>query len=216
MRKLVDKTIRPLSTVANLTPGVSVSGRGYTQLGTLPIGYYRGAPAFWDLDKAVVQPLIAVEEKSILGILDGRLATHDLLTNTLVVGEAVGTVHNARVTVPANQVWYVNAVVMVNPASGGANVIATNWRCSLFADTNATPDADGQAFYAADTLIAGTLTAEFGPNVMVLAIANKPVVLRLTPGATITLRTTNTVAVAAAAVAATLSLFGYIGKYQGT
>ncbi len=210
---LVDKTIHPLVTPlqTQYTPMYAL-GRGE---GSFSLGYFRGNPAFIDLDKLVVQPLVWAEQQNILGILDGRLEGYDLKTLAVVAGENIGTVHTDSLTVPTGDVWFLNAVVLTLPASGGANIITGNWRCNLWPDNAATPNSAGQAFHAADVTFGvggGVQPDEFGPWTTVLAIANKTTLLRLPGGTVIMVYVTNTVAAAAGAVNATLQLYGFRGK----
>jgi len=214
-QRIVDKTLTPQQALYNLTPALSVEGRGRGSLGTIPLGFYRGGVAFWDLDLAVKQPLVWAEQQHILGILDGREEDYDLQTLTTVLGEAIGTQHTAQLTVAAGVVWYLNAVEMVIPPSGGANIITANWRCSLWTDRAAVPSTNGQAFHGADVNFGvggGTQWDEFGVIPLLWAATNKPVALRLPAGAILTVTFTNTVAVAAAAVNCLFRVYGYIAK----
>lgn len=205
----VVRDVRPL-TVTNSTPA-DLAKAGLAQL---PIGLYKGALAFWDLDKANNQPLVLAEQQHILGILDGRQATYDLVTLAITLAEAIGTIHTGSLTVPAGQVWYVNAVTMTIPASGGANSVTGQWFCSLWTDrVNANPVGQpfAPAVYAPGVL-GGANIDEFGPWTTLLAVTNKPPLLRLPAGTILTFVAINVVAVAAATVAATLAINGFVGK----
>lgn len=215
-QSLEDMTVRPMSTVlTSLTPGAVTSGRSAGQLGMIPVGYYRGQASFWDLDKAVVQPLVSAEKQHILGVLDGREADYDLLEIAVPLADPIDTVHIGSIPVPAGQVWYVTAVETVVPAGTGiGNEIAANWRCSLWADRIGSSVA-GQTFHAADLNFGpggGTQVDEFGEFAMTLGLTNKPVALRLPPGATITGVFTNLLAVNGVAVNGIIRVYGYIGK----
>jgi hypothetical protein len=241
MKKLVDMTLRPMSSVTNLTPGASTANIPAGSLGNLPIGYYRGAPAFWDLDKAVVQPLVKAEPAYILGQLDGRTLNYDAVQATTTAGAVTGVAYRARMTVPAGQVWYVHAVQVYVPkdTTGAVNV---NWRCSLWPDNSAilagtTPDPDGQTFLSTDAIgtnainiwnyLFGVLpvAANIGSNIALpgltgdlgLAIGTPktmPTQLRLPGGAVLTLQiTVNSVnATIILALPVTLSVRGYVAK----
>ena len=214
MQKLVDKTISPLQ-LTTLTPASVTQGRATNTWGVIPIGNYKGAAAFIDLDKLANQPLVLAEQLHILGILDGREEDYDLQTITTVLAEAIGTIHTAQLTVPAGVVWLLNAVEMVVPASGGANAITANWRCSLWTDRALIPSPNGQAFHAADFnpgVGGGTQWDEFGVIPLLWAATNKPQTLRLPGGTVLTVSFTNTLAVAAAAVNCLFRVYGYIGK----
>lgn len=213
-RKVVDKTIRPMTTTGTLTPGVVTAGTPYNRLGILPIGVYKGAPAFIDLDKLANQPLVLAEQLHIMGILDGREEDYDLQTLAVTLNEAIGTVHTGTLEVPSGEVWYVHAVESVIPASGGANIITTNWRCDLWTDRVAAAAA-GQAFHGADVNLGvggGTQWDEFGVIPLLWAATNKPQALRLPGGTILTVTFTNTVAVAAATVNCIFRIYGYIGR----
>jgi len=214
MQKLVDKTISPLQ-LTTLTPASVTQGRATNTWGVIPIGNYKGAAAFLDLDKLANQPLVLAEQLHILGILDGREEDYDLQTITTVLAEAIGTIHTAQLTVPAGVVWFLNAVEMVVPVSGGANAYTANWRCSLWPDRALVPSPNGQAFLAADFnpgVGGGTQWDEFGVVPLLWAATNKPQTLRLPGGTVLTVSFTNTLAVAAAAVNCLFRVYGYIGK----
>ena len=209
------KTMSPLQVAYNLTPLLATAGRSAGSLGVVPIGSYRGGVAFWDLDLAVRQPLVWAEQQHILGILDGREEDYDLQTLAIVAAEAALTPHTGTLTVPAGLVYYLNAVEMVLPGSGGANIITGNWRCSLWTDRAATPSPAGQAFHAVDVAFGvggGTQWDEFGVIPLLWAPTNKPVALRLPAGTVLTFTAINTVAPAAANVNAIFRVYGYIGK----
>jgi len=213
--RLVDKSITPQQVLYSLTPALAVEGRARGSLGVVPIGSYKGGVAFWDLDKAVNQPLVLAEQLHILGILDGHEEDYDLQTITTVLAEPIGTIHTAQLTVPAGVVWFLNAVEMVVPASGGANAYTANWRCSLWTDRALVPSPNGQAFLAADFnpgVGGGTEWDEFGVVPLLWAATNKPQTLRLPAGTVLTVTFTNTLAVAAAAVNCLFRVYGYIGK----
>ncbi len=209
------KTMSPLSTSFNITPSTATGGRSLGSLGMLPIGVYKGAPAFWDLDKAVNQPGVWPEQLHILGVLDGREEDYDLQTVPFIAAEAVGTIHSATFTVPAGNTWFVNAIEIVLPASGGANIITGNWRNSLWTDRAATPSSAGQAFHNADLdfgVGGGTQWDEFSWPGAIWAPTNKQSLLRLPAATVITVSFTNTIAVVAGNVNAIARLYGFIGK----
>ena len=219
-KALVDKTVVPLSTtLTNLTPALVTAGSVAGNLGNLPIGYYKGSAAFWDLDLAVNQPNVLSEQEHILGILDGREEGYDLRTLTTVVGVAspVGTILAGTLTVPAGEVWYINAVQSIVNCVGAANGLVGNWRCSLWTDRAATPNAAGQSFHppaGLATAAGATVTTldEFGGWTTVLAIANKVPMLRLPAGAIVSFVLVTATAQVDVAAASTLQLFGTVGK----
>ncbi len=200
-------------TLTTVTPD-QVTNRTVGELGTLPIGSYKGSAAFWDLDKAVNQPLIDAERRHILGILDGREEDYDLQTLGIVAAEAIGTAHSATLTVPAGETWFITFISTTLPASGGANIIAANWFCSLWTDRVGAL-GNGQAFHAAAVDFGaggGNQLDEFTAAGPVWANTNKDVALRAPAGTVFTVIFTNTIAVAAGAVNATFQVFGYLGK----
>jgi hypothetical protein len=211
-QRVQDKTMRTLQSLVNLTPDVVTGGVQVNQLGFLPIGNYKGTPAFWDLDKAVNQPLVYPEQLHILGILDGREEDYDLQTITIPNGSAVGSVITEDLTVPTGEVWFINAVRLVTPADAGgrANI---NWRCSLWTDRLAAAAA-GQLFTAAGyaNVAGGTWWDEFHAGAPFIGPNNKNHPLRLPAGTVITFQATNTLAIATGAMACTGALFGWIGK----
>ncbi len=213
--RLVDKLIipqevSPLQTLSGLTVAQALE-RG---LGIYLLGGYKGQSAFVDFDKLVNQPLVLTEKSHILGILDGREEDYDLQTQAVTLAEAVGTPHTATLVVPSGEVWFVNAIETVVPASGGGNIVTANWRCSLWTDRVAAAAA-GQAFHGADVNFGvggGTQWDEFGVIPLLWAATNKPETLRLPAGTILTVTFTNTVAVAAGTVNCIFRVYGYAGK----
>jgi len=203
---LVDKTIHPLTTLTQVTPAGVIEN--VSRAGVIPVGNYKGVPAFWDLDKAVNQPLVWAEQQHILGNIDGA-GVNGLATITVPAAAAVGAITSVTITVPAGQVWFLNAVVGTCLADGTGTVVY-NWRCSLFADALANPL--GGVYHTANLATPlGPQNDEFSAIAVVFNIANKPTLLRLPAGATLTGQLTNTVAVATGVVG-TMQLYGYIGK----
>lgn len=201
--------------IANKTPADVISA-GHANL---PVGYYRGGLAFWDLDKQVNQPLVNVEQSHILGILDGREEGYDLRTLLTVVGATspIGTALAGTLVVPAGQVWYINAVQIVLDTTAAADGLVGNWRCSLWTDRAVTPDIRGQSFHPAAGLVraAGgstTWTDEFGPIATAWLVTNKVPLLRLPTGTVITFTAVTTTAQVDVATSSTLKLFGFVGK----
>lgn len=200
--------IKPLTSLTNLTPSQVVQDA--RSAGVIPVGNYKGSPAFWDLDKAVNQPLVLAESQHILGNIDG--ATEGTGLATITVGAvAAGVVVTTTITVPAGQVWFINAVVGTCVADATGTIVY-NWRCSLF------PDAGGSALggvfhtaWLATPL--GPQLDEFCAQSMVLGIGNKPTLLRLPAGTTISGQLMNAAGAAAATgVIGTMQLYGYVGK----
>lgn len=211
-QRVQDKTMRALETIVSLTPNNVTGGTAQNQMGTLPIGVYKGVPAFWDLDKACNQPLVHAEQLHILGLLDGREEDYDLQTITIPNASAIGAILTETLTVPAGEVWFVNMVRLVTPADvgGRANI---NWRCSLWTDRLAAAAAGQLATAAGYANVAGgTNWDEFHAAAPFLANTGKNVPLRLPAGTIITFQATNTLVIATGAMACTGALFGWIGK----
>jgi len=229
--RLIDKTnkpVHPLTVPTALSP-FSVTDRRAGDLGFLPIGVYRGQAAFWDLDKAVNQPLVEAEKQYILGVFDGRERDYDWLRITVADGAAVGAAARDRLTVPSGQVWYVHAVTVEHTDDHATGVVDVNWRCSLWPSRQDPADDDGQAFYgtakAAATGVAlpvqpalfytgalGTAFTATPPAATNYELQNKDVSLRLPAGTTITLTTNVTTIIDGDDVVVDLRVYGYVGK----
>jgi hypothetical protein len=200
--------IRPLTTLTNVTPSqVIPSAIG---AGVIPVGNYKGQPAFWDLDKAVNQPLVWAEQQHILGNIDGA-GLNGIALMTVTAAVTAGLAVSGTITVPAGQVWFLNAVVATCLADATGTIVF-NWRCSLFTDVLA--NALGGLFHTA--WIATPLLPqqdEFGIVAPVLDLNNKPTMLRLPAGTTISGQLMNAIGGAIpTGVVGTFQLFGYIGK----
>ncbi len=217
-QKLVDKTIMPQETgpMPLQLSGLTVAQAMQNRLGVYMLGGYKGQTVFVDLDKLVNEPLVDVEMKHILGILDGREEDYDLKTLTPAIASPIGTALSGSLTVPAGQVWYINAVQIKLDTTGAAHGLVGNWRCSLWPDRAATPSEAGQPFHATDLVQAanGTTTwlDEFGPIAVTWQITNKTPLLRLPAGTMITFTLVTTTAIVDLAVANTLKLYGFVGK----
>ena len=128
-QRLVDKGVQPLgvnplTTITNLTPASVIPTP--STAGVIPVGNYKGIPAFWDLDKANNQPLVSAEQLHILGNLDG--ATEDTDLQTITVGAVVaGVVVTETLTVPAGEVWFINCITGTCAADATGTIIF-NWR----------------------------------------------------------------------------------------
>lgn len=200
--------IRPLTTLTNITPSQVIPNA--IGAGVIPVGNYKGQAAFWDLDKQVNQPLVGAERLHILGNIDGA-GLSGVAAMTVVLGAVAGTVVSGTITVPAGQVWFINAIVGTCVADATGTIIY-NWRCSLFPDALA--NALGGLYHTAWVATPlGPQQDEFGDGIMVLGIGVKPVQLRLPAGATISGQLMNAVGAAAATgIVGTFQLFGYVGK----
>ncbi len=214
-QRKADKTIRPLTTLTNLTPATVTGGVAINALGRLPIGVYKGAAAFWDLDKAVNQPLVQAEQQHILGILSGREAAYDLVNIAIAAADPIGTSHTGTITVPTGELWFVNAVEGYSPANGAGAQVGFNWYCSLWTDRVGAL-GHGQAFHGAEQVsainTAQTITDDFHYVGAVWAVTNKPVMLRLPAGTVLTAIFTTRGGATVPATPCTFSVFGYMGK----
>lgn len=226
-QKVVDKTVTPqmTTTLTNLTPAQVTSATPFGQMGRLPIGVYKGAAAFWDLDKAVNQPLVNAEQQYMTGILSGREETYDLVTVNAPVTTVAGTLLTGTLTVPAGELWYVNAVRMACPGDATAG-FTMNWACTLWTDRVAAA-VIGQTFHAPAAALANlvgltTHTApaggaivqldEFGEIATAWLLSNKVPLLRLPAGTVITFMVLTDTALPTVAAASTLQLYGAMSR----
>ncbi len=227
--RLKDKTIRPLTTLTNLTPGMVTAGLNINALGRLPMGNYKGAVAFWDLDKAVNQPLVQAEPAYIDGILSGREAGYDLVTVTIAAAAIATTRGSGAITVPTGELWYVNAISMSCPGDAVAG-FTMNWHVDFWTDRVGALGF-GQPFHSPAHALANAVDPtnvltthvapgggainhldEFGPIATAWNIANKVPLLRLPAGTVITFTVLTDTGAAAVATACTLGVFGAMGK----
>ncbi len=179
--------------------------------GAFLLGIYRGQIAFVDLDKAVVQPLVAAERLYALDKLDER----DQIAAKIASGSAVGAKARVSLEVPSGEVWFINRIVVTTPAESGAgvgDVVKANFRIKSwrFPDERTGTEIDdaGRAYWkepkgdAAGTTNTVDLPAqgELGEE------------LRLGPGDAITLCVELTGANAGADLTATLVPYGRKAK----
>lgn len=224
--RLVDKSnkpVHPLSVPTALNP-IHVTNRASADLGTLPIGIYRGQAAFWDLDKAVNLPLVNAEKAHILGILDGREEDYDHLRIVIPDGSAVGYSAGATLTVPSGLVFFIHSVRIQNDAAYGSATINLNWRCSLWPSREDPVNEHGQSFYenpkvsaagAAQDHFTLFYTGAINSTVPVTAtqLEYKDVSLRLPAGTKIRFTASvTTAAVDTDDATCDLSLYGYVGR----
>jgi len=208
-QKVVDKTVTPLQ-IVSLTPTEATRGRAPSTLGYLPIGNYKGAPAFLDLDKLVNQPLVQAERLYALDRLDAR----DIITATIPNASPLNTSIRARLgPVPSDEVWFLNRLVLVSPVALVTEVIQVNCRVSIWAVPDvrggATVDPDGRSYWPADQ---GTVALDTY-IVDLPAQGELGEELRLPPGGVVTLVATLTAgAPSTGALDATLTPFGRKGK----
>jgi len=214
-KKLVDKAIRPMTSLTNLTPAMVTGGQNVGLLGSLPIGYYKGSAAFWDLNLAVNEPNVQAEWQHILGILDGREEDYDLQTVSLAALAATGTTATGTLTVPTGEVWYVSTVELFSPALGAGCQVGANWYCSMWTDRVGSL-GHGQPYHAAEQLsglnAAQTVTDDFWYTAPILGVGNKATMLRLPAGTVLTATFAVRTLAAVNTIACTMIVRGSIGK----
>jgi hypothetical protein len=179
-----------------------------------PIGVYNSATGYWvGLPfEAISEQLVLAEQLHILGNLDGLVEDSSLQTITVPAGTVAGTVITETLTVPSGEVWFINAVIGTCLADG-TGTIQYNWRCSLFED-EAGSTLGGLYHTNWLPMPLGPQYDEFSSIATLFTVGNKPVPLRLPPGATISGQLMNAAGAAAATgVVGTFALYGWKGKY---
>jgi len=227
-RRIIDKSIQPMSTIQNITPANFTVARQTPAYGAIVMGDYRGAARFLDLDKMVVQPLISAEREYILGILDGREAGYDIVTVTHPATSPIATLLTGALTVPADELWYVNCIRMNCPGDAVAG-FTLNWHCDLWTD-RVGASAFGQPFRTAAVALAGVDPSgviqthiapaggaiqqldEFGDIATAWSMVNKIPMLRLPANTVITFTVLSDTGLVAVATASTLSVHGAMAK----
>jgi hypothetical protein len=212
VQKLVDKTITPLQ-ITSLNPAAVTGGRAANQLGFIPIGNYKGAAAFFDLDKIANQPLIWAEKQWTQDIVDTR---NGFVAITVPIGTLVGASVTGNITVPAGEIWYLGThrLLIHQAAALTAGDLVVNFLVSSFPKTIAgtnKPYLDAErALAAAWGAIAAAdvdLTTQFQAG------DELGVPLRLVGGDILTLvATVATATVATAAITVDLTVYGRVGK----
>lgn len=222
-----DKTITPQAILGALQSGsITIAQAMAMYNGVMPIGDYKGVASIFDLDKLVNQPLVSIEQQYIEGILSGREEDYDLQTITVPVTAAAGVIISDTITVPAGELWYVNAIRMACPGDLTAG-FTMNWHCSLWTDRAAVPSAFGQSFHSVAAVLgnlvgltthvapAGAAIAnldEFGPIATAWLASNKVPLLRLPAGAVLTFTVLPDTALPTAATACTFQVYGALAK----
>jgi hypothetical protein len=192
-QKVVDKTVTPQQTA--MTPTTALTS-GY---GKADIGLFRGAWAFVDLDKAVVQPLVLAEKAHALDRLDSRNGVAVTVPN----GTALNAVVTGQIEVPAGEVWYINRLAVTCPAADATGTVSHNILVSSWPKTAAGGD---KPYLAANATAMGATT-----NYDVGAVGQLGEELRLVGGDKLTLTLTVTVAFTADKVFR-LDVYGRRGK----
>lgn len=222
--RLIDRSIDPVRALA--AGDITTVQAQQLYNGVIPIGDYKGAAAILDVDKLVNQPLVSAEQQYIAGILSGREEDYDLQTITVPITAVATTLMSASLTVPAGELWFVNAVRMYCPGDPTAG-FTMNWHSDLWTDRAAVPSTFGQSFHSAVAALANadgitthvapagvaiTNLDEFGPMSAAWLISNKIPLLRLPADTIITFTVLTDTALPTAATACTLGLYGAIGK----
>jgi len=193
-QKVVDKTVEAQQ--AALTPTTALTG-GWAKIA---LGLFRGAWAFLDLDKLVVQPLVLAEKAYALDRLDSRNGKAVTVPN----GTALAAVVPAdAIEVPTGEVWYINRLAVTCPAADATGSASFNILVSSFPKTAAGTD---KQYLATDTTAMGATT-----NTDLGAVGQLGEELRLVAGDKLTLRLTVTAAFTADKVFR-LDIFGRKGK----
>jgi hypothetical protein len=136
-QKVVDKTIEPLQVgLTTLNPAAVTGGRAVNTLGVIPIGNYKGAAAFIDLDKLVNQPLVLAEKAYALDRVDSRNGVQVTVPN----GTALAAVVTGQIEVPSGEVWFLNRLSVVCPAADATGTASFNILVSSFPKTEAGND----------------------------------------------------------------------------
>jgi hypothetical protein len=151
-QKVVDKTIQPLQVgLTTLTPAAVTGGRASNTLGVIPIGNYKGAAAFIDLDKLVNQPLVLAEKAYALDRIDSRNGVQVTVPN----GSVIGTVVTGEIEVPAGEVWFLNRLSVTCPAADATGTASFNILVSIWPLTAAgTP----KGYFATNQIAMGATT----------------------------------------------------------
>lgn len=191
---------------------MSTAGPPFWELSILMAGWDPSDGLYHILNLGTLhQGQILAEKANILGIVDGR----DAITCTIAAAAAIGATNSADLEVPAGEVWFLHLIEVTSPAESGVGVgdiVQVNFRCDVWPDT---ASALGQAYWTANqgTVALDTLWAEFNTLAPLWDVKGVPEVLRLPPGAKITLEATLTGAIAGANLVPTLTPYGYKGRY---
>jgi len=149
----------------------------------------------------------------------GKLDTRNTITATLAATAVIGDIATAVLTVPAGELWFIQALQVVSPAQTAAQgqIVTVNFRISSWPDDDGTSNAAGKLFWATakGTVDVDTYWAEFHDIAPLFDVENLRPSLRLVGGDKITLYATLTAVNCTAALAATLTPYGYKATLQG-
>ena len=211
-QNLVNKTINPLQ-LTSLTPAAVTGGTPVNQLGFIPIGNYKGAAAFFDLNLLVNEPLIWAEKQWTQDIVDTR---NGFVAITVPIGTLVGASVTGNITVPAGEIWYLGThrLLIHQAAALTAGGLVVNFLVSSFPKTLAGAD---KAYLDAERALARTqaqiAAGDFDLTTQFQAGDELGVPLRLVGGDVLTLvATVATAATVGATITVDLTVYGRVGK----
>ena len=215
MQKLIDKTIQPLQ-LTSLTPAAVTGGIAVNQLGSIPIGNYKGTAAFFDLDKLVNQPLIWAEKQWTQDIVDSR---NGFVSIVVPIGTLVGASVTGVLTVPAGEIWYLGEHILFIHQAAALTFgdLVVNFLVSSFTKTIAGTDKPyldpARALVATAAQIAAAAAGPRTLDTQFLAGDELGVSLRLVGGDKLTLvATVATANTAVAPITVDLTVYGRVGK----
>jgi len=150
---------------------------------------------------------------------NGKLDTRNLVTATLAATAVIGDVASAELTVPAGELWFIQALRLISPAEcapGEGQITLVNFRVSSWPDDDGSNSA-GKLFFAAGrgTIVLDTYWVEAYGGAPFTDPENLGTPIRLVGGDKITLYATLAGANATAALAATLTPYGYKAQLLG-
>jgi len=151
----------------------------------------------------------------------GKLDTRNTVTATLAATAVIGDIATAELTVPAGELWLIQALQIISPAEtapASGQITQVNFRISCWPDDDATPpNAAGKLFWVANrgTIAVDTYWQEFYASAGWGDPENIDVPLWLVAGDKLTLYATLTGANATAALAATLTPYGVKATLKG-
>lgn len=149
----------------------------------------------------------------------GKLDSRNVITATLAATAVVADVATAVLTVPAGELWFIQSLSLTSPAESApaeGQIVKVNFRISAWPDDDGTSVA-GKLFWAVGkgTIAADVFPVDFYSGAAVADRENLQTPIRLVGGDTITLSATLSGANATAALAATLTPFGYKATLLG-
>jgi len=148
----------------------------------------------------------------------GKLDTRNTVTATLAATAVIGDIATAVLTVPAGELWFIQALELTSPpqTAGGGQIVLVNWRISSWPDDDGS-NAAGKLFWSIGrgTVALDTYWCEFFAEAPLMSEENLSTPIRMIGGDKITLYATLTGANCTAALSATLTPFGYKATLLG-